>query len=256
MLNYIKSELYRIARQEGVYVFGGICAGLLVLMNIVLAWIKWGDPTFRYGSTWFVFGFVDDVLGMVFVMTIIMGCLVFGDEYKDRTIGNSIAFGDSPVMVYLGKIIVSLIVSVITLAAVVAIFVGSAYLLLEDSGPTALWEFLRDYLANSLFLVQGVLAALTFCFLSGSKGAATWIWLAVYEAFPMVVSLLGLKFPFFSKLDGWLAGNLAGSHTYIGKEAIAFWQTPEGLMKLLVAGCSGIVIFLLLGILGVRRKEL
>ena len=246
MLNYIKSELYRVARQKGVYVFGGICAGLLVLMNIVLAWIKWGDSTFRYGSKGSPqeFGYRNKME------------FSFGDEYKDRTIGNSTAFGDSPVMVYLGKIIVSLIVSVITLAVVVAIFVGSAYLLLEDSGPAALWEMLRDYLANSLFLVQGVLAAVTFCFLSGSKGAATWIWLAVYEAFPMVVSLLGLKFSFFSKLDGWLAGNLAGSHTYIGKEAIAFWQTPEGLMKLLVAGCAGIVIFLILGILGVRRKEL
>lgn len=259
MLNYIKSELYRISHSKGIYIFCGVCAGLLLAMDVLLHVIWKSDHTFMYANTAFAFNFASIFIGVVFILTIVMGCIAFGDEYKNRTIGNSIAFGSSSVKIYLGKAIVSLIVSFISLAAVLAIFIGSSYLILQNSGPEVLWEFLENYLINSLILVTGVLSTLTLCFLFGSASAATWGWLIIFRGVPIVCQLLALRFTFFPILDSWMVVNLIGarvSGTVDDLNIHWLWQTPDGLYRTLMAGLLGTLIFLVIGIVGMRRKEI
>lgn len=259
MLNYIKSELYRISHSKGIYILCGVCAGLLLAMNLLLHLIWVEDHTFMYATTVFAFNFVSIFISVVFVLTIVIGCIVFGDEYKNKTLGNSIAFGSSSVKIYLGKAIVSLIVSIVSLAAVLAIFIGSSYLILQNSGPEVLWEFLENYLVNGLILVTGVLAALTLCFLFGSASAATWGWLIIFRGLPIVCQLLALRFTFFPLLHEWMAVELIGARvagTVDDLNIHWLWQTPDGLYRTLMAGFLGTLVFLAIGIAGMRRKEM
>ncbi|MCH5270735.1 MAG: ABC transporter permease [Lachnospiraceae bacterium] len=259
MLNYIKSELYRISHSKGIYIFDGVCAGLLLIMNLLLYAIWKDTPSFMYATTAFAFNFASIFIGVVFILTIVMGCIAFGDEYKNRTIGNSIAFGSSSVKIYLGKAIVSLIISFLSLAVVLAIFIGSSYLLLQNSGPDVLWEFLQNYLVNSLILVTGVLATLTLCFLFGSGSAATWGWLILFRGLPIVCQLLGLKFSFFIRLNKWMAAEIIGAQVSGNVDDLNIhwlWQTQDGLYRTLMSGALGILVFLAIGIVGMRRKEM
>lgn len=260
MLNYIKSELYRISHSKSIYILCGVCTGLLLAMNLLLHLIWRDEHTFMYATTAFVFNFASTSINVVFILTIVMGCIVFGDEYKNRTLGNSIAFGSSTIKIYLGKVIVSLIVAFLALTVVLAIFIGSSYLLLEDSGIEMLREFLGTYLANSPILVAGLLAALTLCFLFKSEAAASWSWLIIFEGVPMVCLFLGLKFSFFAELYHWLASNVIGStQNIVGAEDFDvhwLWQIPEGLCRTLLVGFLGTLVFLAIGIAGIRRKEI
>ncbi|MCH5274848.1 MAG: ABC transporter permease [Lachnospiraceae bacterium] len=260
MLNYIKSELYRISHSKGIYILCGICTALLLIMNLLLNAIWQSEPTFGYANTTFVFYTACTFINVVLMLTIVMGAIVFGDEYKNRTLGNSIAFGGSPIKIYLGKIIVSLIVAFLSLTVVLAIFIASSYLLLEDSGIEMLQAFLGTYLANSPILVAGLLAALTLCFLLRSETTASWSWLIIFEGVPIICLFLGMKFAFFAELYNWLAVNVIGStQNIVGAEDFHvqwLWQVPEGLLRTLLVGLFGIVIFLVIGIVGMRRKEI
>lgn len=268
MIHYIKSELYRIKHVKGVYLLTGICMALLLAMNLTLGYFRNHTGNFPYGTTSFSFMMVDTALEVVMILSLIMSCIIFADEYKNKTVMNSIAFGYSRLTVYFGKIITTLLVSIAALALVLAIFIGSAYLLLENSGTEALYELFRGFVVCAPILIAGELAAVTFCFLFGTAAAATWGWLLVFVAVPTVNSILGMKFPFFRELGKWLAYSLTGEGVVLtvseNGEQVAemtsgyqmIWMTQEGAIRCLLVGGIAIAIFLALGIVGLRKKEL
>lgn len=267
-MNYIKSEIYRVTHAKGIYLFTGICGALLLAMNLVLGYFRRFTEGFPYGTTEFAFSMMNTALQMVMILSLVMACIIFADEYKNKTIMNSIAFGYSRTTLFIGKFVTTLLLSVVALAVVLAIFIGSSYLLLENSGIGALYGLLRGFAACALILIGSELAALTFCFLLGTPAAATWTWLLLFAAVPMITSVLGMKFSFFAQLNKWLAYNLVGEMLMVtvtqegeqvaevgmGYEMI--WMTQEGLTRCLLVGGITIAIFLVLGIVGLRRKEI
>jgi len=269
MMNYIKSELYRVVHSKGIYLFTGICTALLLAMNIVLGSFR-GVEYFSYATTEFVFSMMYNGLNVVFFLTLCMGSIVFAEEYKNKTIANSIAFGYSRITLYFGKILTGLIVSVAALAVVLAVFIGSAYLLLENSGIDVLMTLLGGVGASLPILIVGEIAALTFLFLMESSAGASWSWVGIMMGIPIASELLGMKFGFFEKLTGWLAYEVLQNgqrlimieeETEAGISAVEpqivlSWMTQEGLTRMLLVGLIGTAVFLIWGIVGMRRKEI
>lgn len=261
MMNYIKSELYRVAHSKGIYILSGICALLLVSMNAVLHFFGSGGH-FAYNNTAFAFGMVWSALNAVFFLTLCMGSLIFADEYKNKTISNSIAFGYSRVSLYFGKLLVGAIVSVAALAAVLGIFIITAYLLLEDSGIDVLLKLFRAVGASIPALLTGEIAAITLCFLIGTTTGVIWSWVGLMIGVPMVSEILGMKFDFFAKLSKWLVYEVLQDNQIImteeemAREVVMAWMTRDGLIRMILAGVIGIAVFLIWGVLGVKRKEI
>ena len=264
MMNYIKSELYRIVHSKGIYILSGICALLLLSMNVVLHLFGQGGH-FAYNNTEFVFSMVWSALNAVFFLTLVMGSIIFADEYKNKTISNSIAFGYSRISLYFGKILVGMIVSVAALAAVMGIFIISAYLLLENSGIDVLLKMFRGIGASIPALLTGEIAAITFCFLLGTTTGAIWSWFGLMIGVPMVSEILGMmgkKFDFFARLSKWLVYEVLQDNQIIvtedgmAREVIMAWMTRDGLIRMILAGVIGIAIFLIWGVLGLRCKEI
>lgn len=261
MMNYIKSELYRIVRLKGIYLLSGICTALLVGANVVL-WFFGRGGNFAYNNTEFAFMMVWTSLNAVFFLTLCMGSIIFGDEYKNKTISNSIAFGYSRIFLYFGKLLVGLIVSVVALTAVLGVFIISAYLLLEDSGIDALLRLLRAIGAGAPVLLTGEVAAITFCFLTETASGSTWSWMGLMIGVPMISELLGMRLAFFEKLTKWLAYEVLQNNQILmyeegaAGEVVMAWMTREGLARMILSGVIGIAVFLLWGVIGLRRKEI
>lgn len=261
MMNYIKSELYRVVHSKGIYILSGICALLLVSMNVVLHLFGRGGH-FAYNNTEFVFSMVWSALNSVFFLTVCMGSLIFAEEYKNKTISNSIAFGYSRISLYFGKLLVGMIVSVAALVAVLGIFIISAYLLLENSGIDVLLKMFRGIGASIPALLTGEIAAITFCFLLGTTTGAIWSWFGLMIGVPMVSEILGMKFDFFAKLSKWLVYEVLQDNQIImtegemAREVVMAWMTRDGLTRMILAGMIGIAIFLIWGVVGLRRKEI
>lgn len=268
MMNYIKSELYRILHSKGIYLLTGICMILLLSMNIVLGCFRRVEH-FSYATTEFAFNMVWSAFVVVFFLTLCMGSIIFAEEYKNKTIANSIAYGYSRISLYFGKFLTGLIVSAAALTAVIAVFIGSAYLLLEDSGIDFLMTLLRGIGASVPILIAGETAAVTLHFLVGTATGTTWSWLGIMFGIPIASELLGLKFAFFRRLSGWLIYEILQNgqqFIVIGPEAetgipaepqvVLTWMTQDGLTRMILAGLIGTAVFLIWGIVGVRRKEI
>lgn len=255
MLNYIKSELYRVVRSKGIYILTGGCSALLLAMNLVLYFAGRGDTFFPYDSTEFAFSMVADSFPVILILTLCLASVIFSDEYKNRTLMNSIAYGYPRIGLFLGKVVVGMLVSFLALAVALGFFIGSAYLLLENSGAETLHMLLRGVLVNIPILIAGELAAYVMLFLM-EKGAATWAWLGLIAFFPMICSLLGMKFEIFSKINSWLLYTVAGASfmNETGHYTMAY-MTRDGAFRCLASGTIGIVIFLIIGMRGMSKKE-
>lgn len=259
MMNYIKSELYRVKHSKGIYMIMGICGGLLLAMNLLLYFVGRGTPIFDYNTTQFSFSMVEGSMTIVFILTACMGCMIFADEYKNKTIMNSIAYGYSKTSIYIGKIIVGIIVSITALAIVLGLFIASSCLLLKNIGSEGelILDIIKQYGVYAPILITGLLAAITLSFLLGNLNGVTWSWMALFIGVPIASNLLSMKFPFFGELSNWLVFNLAGEGTITETQGrIMIWRTEEGLTRCILAGLMGIAVFLIIGLIGVRKKEI
>lgn len=257
MIKYIKSELYRVVHSKGVYLLAGICLSMMLAVNLILAYFRGKEPSFAYGNTAFAFGMLGGFMQPIFFLTLLMGCLIFADEYKNKTIMNSIAFGFSRLTVYFGKLAVALIVSVTLLALLLGIFIGSGMLLLENSGTEVLCNLLKGFGACIPIFITGEVAAITFAFLIGSVMGSTWTWMGVFVCVPMACELLGMKFEIFTRISKWLAYSVAGEGTMTEDMGfVMVWMSREGFIRCILTGLIGTAVFLVIGVLGMRRKEL
>ena len=75
MLNYIKSEFYRIFHSKELYLLTGIFAALLAAYNIILYFAQRSLPGFLYGNTHHAYIMIDASMGMFFYV-IIINCVI------------------------------------------------------------------------------------------------------------------------------------------------------------------------------------
>ena len=256
-MNYMKSELYRIQRSKGIYVLIGSCMFLMFAMNFVLwACEKYGN-TFRYATTEFSFSMLETGMEMPFFITLMISCIIFGDEFKHKTISNVTSFGVSRMTMFFGKWIITLFISAIGLGLVVGTLIGSGMLFLEHSNVNEVEGVLKAVVACIPILICGVTGAYAFLFLFENEIGAIWAWLGVFLGLTLPVSLLGMKFSLFEKLNNWLVLNLLAAMNIdkVSGEYYMIWETSEGFTRTVLAGVIGTIVFLVIGIISVRKKK-
>lgn len=256
MLNYLKSELYRVFTQKSVYVLTGCCLLTVLCFNGVL-WIMANfTEGFPWATTKYAFSTLEGDMHIPLILAAVMGWLVTDDELKLRTINNSIAFGIFRSQAYLAKVIVGIVAAALCLAVTEAGLIGSGYLLLENSGAEYTLSLLRGTAACIPAWIVGMTAVISLYYVTGSRSASLWGWLLIIVAVPSVVRILGFKFAFCAKLSSWLIFPMVSSVTVEGDWLAYSWSTTAGFLKCQEAGIIGTSLFLALGIAAIRRREL
>ena len=84
MLNYTKSELYRIVHGRELYLFTGVlCA--IVLLSSVLLWAMASTPDFPYATVRFSLSNLISMLPSLFLLAGLLVWVLFADDRKDGT---------------------------------------------------------------------------------------------------------------------------------------------------------------------------
>lgn len=258
MLNYLKSELYRVFHSSGLYLFIGVCSLLVFAFNLVLWAFDFTTTNFPWATIKFSFSTLATSMNVVMFLTAALASIIVVDEFKFRTLSNSIAFGISRTKIYITKLLITLLASFLSLVIIEGVYIGSGYLLLDTSNSLALPNLLTATVACIPSFIAGFTATVTLYFILGSMTSAIWSWIGIIVGIPMITSILGLKFKFFEWLDSWLIFQVTTSYTFdenIGA-IVYLWSSKEGMCHCLLAGFLGIIVFLIIGILGFRKKEL
>lgn len=257
MLNYMKSEFYRITHTKTVYMMLAVLSGLVLLMNLVLAAFVRMSPGFRYGT----FRFSLNTFTAAPMTLLIMGALVPAflsiDERRCGALKNAIAYGISRRNILLGKCVVCLCAALFIMAGTLVVYIGSAYLLLENPE----WLPVREMFSAIGAMLPAAVASMIFVIVLGAMcqkeiTIGIW-WMVVFILIPTAAMILGMKIEIFSQIASWLP------YAYLQNEAIVtysdyncLWDSAEGLYRCLMSGALGVIIFLELGILKFRKQDI
>lgn len=132
MINYIKSECYRMRKSSELYLVIAVLGGLTLAMNILLALFGWYTGDLRYSTVRFSLNtFTASIYIMAMLAAVVSGVL-FIEDRKNGVLKNIVAYGLDREKLFVGKCIAAFLHTFFVMCVVLVIYVGSAYLLLED----------------------------------------------------------------------------------------------------------------------------
>ena len=257
MIKYIKSELYRLFCGKGSYLFIIICSALLVSANVVLALVKRSDETFPYATTSFAMGMFYTSMIVIYLLCISVASIVFGNEYTNHTMKNTISYGISRGSIYFGKFISELIFALMAFIIITGIDIATAYLLLENSGSGPLQLLLNTCFVCLPLLFSSIAVTNCFIFIIDATGGAITAIIGTLIAFPLVCNLLGMKFSIISKFAEIIPYNLINNLDFDTDNYMLMlpWEGNAGYYHFWIIGMGWTLLFVLIGFFIFRTKE-
>lgn len=139
MVNYLSAEFYKVFHRK--YFYLTILVMLLCEGLLVAGWVytnaNGGNFGFAVGATVFI-----AMLMVGLYSTILVGDIVFSEQYKFGTIKNEVSYGLSRTRIFLGKLIVQCGMALLMCVLFVAFYLGLCYALLPHD-PAADGEAMR-----------------------------------------------------------------------------------------------------------------
>lgn len=255
MLNYMKSEWYRLTHTKDLWMDTAIASGLILAMNVVLS-VSRRLPDFRYGTARFSLSFLIGGLMVLCYAGLVWALFLFGGQRKNGIMKNAVAYGISRTQLFIGNCLVCGAAALVSLAVITAVWVGSAAVLLD--GPVRPYGgiMLLGIAAQLPFAVACVIFYLGLQQYFEKEGTALVIWIAVICVIPKVLQLAGLKIPALARIAGWMPAAYLSTEVYMNMSGYdCLWLNGAGLAKCLTAGFVGIAVFSAVGIWLNRRAD-
>lgn len=266
MLNYIRAEFYKARRRK--YTYTSILILLLLETLFAATFIfhnSHSDPNLHLFGEAIVFITIMGSVGSVFC--IVAGDIVFAGQYKNSTLKNEVSFGLSRARIYLGKLAVMCLMSILYMAVAVGYYLALCAVTLPH-GPIGELVINGEYIGNfdPLYVVGYFLGAAIPLWLAGqavicaclfllnSDMAASFLFVGIYMMLDTVVELMGLLIPgkagdallkVYQHMPGPMlatAKSVVGNWTFMGKA----W----------LVGVVWFVFFTAIGLYGFNRKEI
>lgn len=257
MLNYMKSEFYRVFHSKEVYLLTVVFTGLLTAYNVILYLCR-TLPGFQYNNTWHSYGMIDTNMAVLIYLIIVICSMLDGNSLHN--IKNTALFGVSRRVIYFGRMMVNSCVCLGMYLYLMGLHFFLGKLLLEDSGREAAGIFIRSTFV-CIPMLLGVVAVYHCCILmSRNSITAATLMLVVLVIIPMGVKVIGFKIEAVRRIGDMLICNLMEVEfleTAEGYYSRVFsWDTGAGVAKCILAGISGILIFSMIGIKYFQKKEI
>ena len=259
MINYIKSELYKVTHTKDTYLWTGIMAALGILFNVILAVSSHAIKDFPYGSVRFSVSFLVENVLIFLYGGVLVSSLICNGENKNGTWKNVVAYGISREAALVGKCIAGVITAICCMLAVVISFFVSAVLLLEGEWTWLLAVLIREIGAILFICIGAEVLGIVLMQMLKNEYIVAMLWILIIGALPRVVLLLGvgLDIGILNAVSEWMPANFLQIEVTMNRsEYYALWDTAQGLAKCLIAGIGSIAIYLGAGLLAARRREL
>lgn len=274
MLNYIRAELYRLFRRPGLYVTTFVLCAAPIAFNCFLAFFDWEAYGTDNGLTGISYaGWMSSAQFFMIMGAIIPG-LLYTNARKYGDLKNTIAFGVSRVQIFAGKCVVSILLATLVLAVLLAVWIGSAELLLAHSDFPRIMDVLLSVPALYLIACANAITIVLLMELIERDIFTAIAWAAVWCILPTILNTLGMRFEILAEIASWMpyeflqqsvqTTTVATSDLLGGTFSVSvaetnttfLWYTASGLEKCLISGVVGTVLFSVLGWILLRRRDL
>jgi ABC-2 type transport system permease protein len=151
MINYLKSENYRLLHKKSIYMTSGICLFLITAAALVLYFFHQSDPGFPYGTSIFLYSNVISSGIVIMFVGFLFNTALTG---KDASVmKQAVSFGISRNMIFWSKLIVTLsyFLLLCLIGLILVISLGESLFVSEE-------QSIRNFLAASFNMLPIVLS--------------------------------------------------------------------------------------------------
>lgn len=257
MMNYIKSELYRVSHSRSIYYLTGILVFLSFLLNAVLRWFRRVED-FPYATTSFSYSNLVSNPMIFCVMGFIIGIILYEGNRKSGNMKNTIAFGFSRKEIFIGECIVATLSAICALILILGVYILSAVAFLDHTGPVNLMDLLTEIPAVFFIAIASLISGIVCLEVFEKTSTGIIIWYAFWFIIPKIFYYLGFRYDLIRSIAMWMPANFMGSNEMMVNmsQSITAWDTAEGMAKCLISGIIGIAVFSLSGITLLRKRDL
>ncbi len=256
MLNYFKSECYRIFHSPALYLAALGFSSLPLVLNLVLFAFEASMPGYRYATTSFSYSnLVASPMLFCFAALILVYVLYEGNR-KNGNLKNAVACGVSREQIFAAQLLASFLASLFVLAIAASVYLLSAELLLRKEGPVEAADLLREIPAVAPAAAASLIFSVSAALLSDKASLGILCWTAVFFLIPQALFYIGLEVEPVRSVAMWMPQNIFSGMEVNQQVCAPVWDTAPGLARCLIAGFAGILLFGVGGVLLFRKKEL
>lgn len=257
MLNYMKSECYRITHSKEIYLFTGILSLLAFNLNFLIGWIGRKDAGFPYDTTSFSYSNLVAAPMLFCVMGGFVAILLYDGNLKNGNLKNTIAFGISRISIFAGRCITAAAAAILSMLPILAVYIVSANLFLEHTGPVSLHDLITEIPAVLLPSIACLITTIVCIDSVKNSTVGSIIAMLIWFFVPEIFFYLGLIFPPLLRAALWMPDNFFSTKmmTVNMTESVTIWSTSAGMARCIIAGAAGILIFSIIGVVLLRKKE-
>lgn len=205
MRNYLWAECYKMLRRKYFYLSLLVCLALegLMLWGSYLSY-SWGNESINFP---FNAAMVTSLLAVGLYACVITGDIVFSDQYKNNTLKNEVAYGLPRARIYLGKLLVAGLASLIAAVLMLGFYLGMCWILFPHTqADGTAWALIGYCLAGALPLwLAGQALVNLFYFLIRSNTLAAFAVIGIFGVLAPVLQGFSLLLnPVFGTLRQYL----------------------------------------------------
>ena len=258
MLNYVSAEFYKVFRRKYPYMTFIIMAVLAALLcsGFIFTNAHGNDIDFYSGGVTAVM-----VLSVGLYAAILVGDMVFSDQYKFNTLKNEVSFGVPRARIYLGKLAVEAVMGVALSVLLIVFYEVLCFFTLLPSSPEstrAVLEIVGYCVLAAMPQWLGMLALTNmFFFLVRSNTLASFLTLGVIvvpaTVFEVAALLLQGSMPDVAQALMTLKYLMPQQMIDLSGSSVGDW----GFMaQSWIVGAVWVVASTAIGLVGFRRKEI
>lgn len=252
MLNYMKSEGFRIMKNRSLFILTLICAGLMAGLVLVLYCFK-KVPSFPYSNTRHALANIYMQMNFLMLAVIAFGASMHNNEEKYHTIKHSVAFGIRRSTIFLGRFFVQVLASACIYVALTVMFTVLSYALLYHENVGELESLIRVSLGSVTCLTSSLAVTHLLLMNADNQGMAYVAAVSIVAVIPSLLNLLGRRVGLVQKLAELFPINvLAYNSPLVSAEGMAY---PE-ILRSLAIGLVWTVLFLALGMVCFQHREI
>lgn len=135
MVDYMRSELYKVTRRSYLYLSTGVLLLLETLLVLLWAWMNGQEGGAAFLTSAGAFSMIAGMLSVGYYWSVLTADMVFSEQYKFNTLKNEVSFGLSRRRIYVGKLAVEAVVSILVCLAVFLWYGLLCRLLLPEGEP-------------------------------------------------------------------------------------------------------------------------
>lgn len=160
MLNYIRSELYRITHTRAAFLTTAILSAGILAINLVLHF--WGGGVNYYGHTSFSYALNISAPFLYVIMGAVVAFALYESRRKNGNLKNTVAFGLTRPQIFIGQCISALLAATAIMVVVLAVWLASAELLLSRTEIWTIGDFLSSTAYVYLLAIAGLVSTVFF----------------------------------------------------------------------------------------------